>query len=1561
MAWYLSVKIWMFWRLSVFTTLLLSFVQSSAQQVPQVLHNHVRPAVSSGKAAPRGSLPQAQQMNLSIVLPLRNQSALTGLLGRLYDPSSLDYRHFLSVAEFTEQFGPTVADYQAVVDFALAKGFSVTGTPANRLIVPISGSVAQVEKAFHLRMNVYQHPTENRTFYSPDREPSLDLSVPVAHIAGLNNYSVPQPAVTRGASAQGFANAAAMGSGPGGSYLASDMRAAYYGGTTLTGSGQAVGLFEFNAYDVSDVTASFDGTATSTQVGNGYLLSYTPAKGGTTYKVQVNDVYVDGTSEGYFDDSEQVLDIVQAVGMAPGLSQVRVYISGGSDINIFNAMASENIAKQLSCSWSWIPDDPSTEDFIFEEFAAQGQSLFVASGDYGAFDPYQDYQNLYDDYFYPADDDWVTSVGGTDLLTDGKAGPRSSETAWSSSGGGISPNGVLIPSWQAGIANSSNGGSASLRNVPDVAAEANTDNYSCDMGACTEDWGGTSFAAPRWAGFTALVNQQAEATSNPSVGFLNPAIYAIGEGRNYDSDFHDITSGNNDCCGLPISYNAVPGYDLVTGWGSPAGQELIDALAPPASVGFQLSAAPGVLSIAPGASASTTITVQDVDGFTGNVNLTISGLPSGVAASFVPNPTTQTSLLALSVGSSALRGSYLLTVIGVSGSATATTTIALQVNAPGFSIFPSPAQPQIYVGSSGSTTIALTDYAGFAANVNLAVTSMLPAGVTASWVGNPTAGTSLLTLTADDSATPGISVVTITGTSGSLTATTNVELQVLKPELILNISPIPSFIAQGSSDTATVTLVPEGNFSEPVTLTAATLPAGVTALFGTNPVTETSLLTMTASASAPLGTFLAQIGGYSFQQTVTATPTPNYAIGVSPASLTLTQGSSVTDPVTLTARGGVSGAVTLSIGSLLPNGVTATFGTNPVVNGTSVLTLSASSSAPPGVYALLIQGSPAPLTTSVFLYLTIKPPAGFTVGASPASLTVAQGATNTSTIAVTPQQGFGGAVTLSAPELPNGLSASFTPNPTTGKSVLSLTAGANTPAGNYTVITNCTSGGQTVTTPLALTVVVPPAVATTTALSVTPSGGTLTTGASYTLTAMVTPASGSTAPTGNVVFTVGSTTQTVALNSSGVATYIGTAPATAGTLMLSAAYQGTAAFTTSTSNTLSETVAVPVITTSTALSITPSGGTLTAGASYTLTATVTSASGPTIPTGSVVFTIGTATQTVALSPSGVSTYTGTAPATAGTLMLSAAYQGTAAFSTSTSNTLSETVVVPVIATSTALSITPSGGTLTTGASYTLTAAVTPASGSTTPSGNVVFTVGSAMQTVALNSSGVAIYTGTAPSTAGTLTLSAAYQGAAAFSASTSNTLSETIVPPLSPSFMVAGTIVTVSPGASTANSSTITVTPTGGFTGSVALTASVTSSPAGAQDQPTLSFGSTSPVTITGTSAGLATLTISTTAATNAKLTYPKRQRTPWYPIGGAALASVLLFAVPARRRAWRAILGILVLLVILTDGMLACGGGTGGGGGVGNTGTTAGTYTVTVTGTSGAVTGTGAVSLTVQ
>jgi hypothetical protein len=219
--------------------------------------------------------------------------------------------------------------------------------------------------------------------------------------------------------------------------------------------------------------------------------------------------------------------------------------------------------------------------------------------------------------------------------------------------------------------------------------------------------------------------------------------------------------------------------------------------------------------------------------------------------------------------------------------------------------------------------------------------------------------------------------------------------------------------------------------------------------------------------------------------------------------------------------------------------------------------------------------------------------------------------------------------------------------------------------------------------------------------------------------------------------------------------------------------------------------------------------------------------------------------------------------------------------------------------------------------------------------------------------------------AGACTIQATQAGNSTYAAATPVSQSFTVNAAVAPSFTISGTAVTVTPGATTGNTSTITVTPAGGFTGSVALTAAVTSSPTGAQDLPTLSFGSTSPVVISGANAGTATLTINTTAVTTGALDGPegpgpKRHGVPWYAAGGAALACLLLFGIPARRRSWQTMLGMLALLIALAGGAVSCVAKISSKGGS-NSGTTAGAYTITVTGTSGSTTTTGTVALTVQ
>jgi kumamolisin len=549
-----------------------------------LLTHHVRQATQDRSARSMGRLPASQAMNLVIALPLRNEDQLDQLLKDLYDPSSPSYRQFLTVEQFTEMFSPTQQEYAAALDFAKENGLTVTGTSSNRLTVQVSGSVANVEAAFHVNIGVYQHPTENRTFYAPDREPTTNLTFSLWHVSGLDNYSIPHPAgLDKRSDGAGSSSNATTGSGPSASFLGSDMRAAYYGGTVLTGAGQSVGLLEFYGTDLADLTTYF----TNAKQTNNVPITLLSTDGTSTS-------CLDTTAGGNCDDTEQTLDITQALGMAPGLSSLVMYV-GSSDVAIFNAMATANpLNAQLGLSWSWTPADPSTDDPYFKEFAAQGQNLFVAAGDNKMWTTTGKASDV-----YPADDVYVTSVGGTDLATSSAAGPWASETAWANSGGGISPDNFVIPSWQTAAAAGCASCSQSYRNGPDVSANANYTFYVCaDQTTCTANhWGGTSFAAPMWAGYMALINQQSVAKGNKTLGFINPSLYSIGAGSSYTTDFHDITSGSN-------GYPAATGYDLATGWGSPNGSGLINALAGSLSAATIASPAPGSTLT----SASTTFT-----------------------------------------------------------------------------------------------------------------------------------------------------------------------------------------------------------------------------------------------------------------------------------------------------------------------------------------------------------------------------------------------------------------------------------------------------------------------------------------------------------------------------------------------------------------------------------------------------------------------------------------------------------------------------------------------------------------------------------------------------------------------------------------------------------------------------------------------------------------------------------------------------------------------------------------------------------------------------------------
>jgi hypothetical protein len=516
---------------------------------------HVPRAVSELNLPALGPLKETNRLTLAIGLPWRNQQSLNSLLRRIYDPSSPDFHHYLAPEEFIRRFAPTEQDYEAVIAFARANGLDPIACYSNRVLVDVRGSVSSIERALDVKINVYQHPREARTFYAPDCEPCLNLGSPVLHISGLDDYNRPHPSGFKTRPLGGTSAGSPLGgtgSGSYGSFTASDLRAVYVPGVSLTGTGQVVGLFELDGYYTNDIARyeQLCGLANPPLLQNLYLDNFNGSPTNTEFEV--------------------ALDIEMAMAMAPGLAKIVVYEGGPSGIpdDILNCMATNNAAKQLSCSWSF--DSDATTEQIFQEFAAQGQSFFAASGDSGAYTGGD---------IAPSDDPYITIVGGTTLATVSAGGAWASETAWNSGTGGISAT-YTNPTWQAGVDMSSNMGSATMRNFPDVSIVADS------VGVVVENTGvllpgyGTSASAPLWAGFIALANEQAAAYGRASLGFINPAIYAIGESTSYNADFHDITTGNNTNAASPDAYFAVPGYDLCTGWGTPNGGNLVNSLAP---------------------------------------------------------------------------------------------------------------------------------------------------------------------------------------------------------------------------------------------------------------------------------------------------------------------------------------------------------------------------------------------------------------------------------------------------------------------------------------------------------------------------------------------------------------------------------------------------------------------------------------------------------------------------------------------------------------------------------------------------------------------------------------------------------------------------------------------------------------------------------------------------------------------------------------------------------------------------------------------------------------------
>ena len=532
----------------------------SAQPL-QTVQGHVPQAVSG--MTPVKVLPDSTPIDLIIGLPVRNSDQAQVLLQDLYDPVSPRFHHYLSPQDYVDSYAPTTDSYAALLRFAQANDLAVVSAPPNRKFVHVLASAATVDKVFHVTLREYRHPSENRLFYATDVEPSVDLQTPISFISGLDNFHQPGRFTNHYVQTKNDPRAAAEspagGSGSGGLYAGGDFRAAYAPGVSLTGQGQSVGIIELNGYNASDIN-TYETT---------YGIPNTP----------ITNVYLDGYTGGS-PNSESAADIELVKSMAPGASPT-VYgapYSNAGIHDVLNELANptkgEVLPYQITTSYYFFYDQNVYDSLT--QLALQGQALFVASGDFGAYN-----ESTGSGDFPPADFPYVTSVGGTELKTSGPRGRFVSESAAYFSGGGYSPWAggdphFALPSWQFGMNLSLAHGSNFARNAPDVAMVA--DNISIYFNGQWQGFAGTSAAAPLWAGFMALANQQAAELGVQRVGFANPALYSVARSGGCSSCFHDITVGNNFNEANPGEYAAVKGYDLVTGWGTPGGSSLINAL-----------------------------------------------------------------------------------------------------------------------------------------------------------------------------------------------------------------------------------------------------------------------------------------------------------------------------------------------------------------------------------------------------------------------------------------------------------------------------------------------------------------------------------------------------------------------------------------------------------------------------------------------------------------------------------------------------------------------------------------------------------------------------------------------------------------------------------------------------------------------------------------------------------------------------------------------------------------------------------------------------------------------
>jgi subtilase family serine protease len=578
-----------------------------------------------------GRVSPGAELRVTVALRPRHPGALAAYAAAVSHVGTREYHHYLTVAQFAQRFGPTTAELRTVRAGLRARGLAVGATSANRLSITVHATAQVTADAFGTAIDRYAL-RDGADEDAPTTQPRLagpagalvqgvvglsslapSASIEIAHTRRAHKRATSHAKLSPHARTHASGRAAAAG--PQACQAASTEAAEEWGFTAPQiaahyglsgfyaagdeGSGVTVALYELEPFSASDIAAYQACMGTSTTV------DVTAVDGGP------------GTGSG---SGEAATDVEDVIGLAPKAT-IDVYQgppTGQGAFDTYSAIISQDSAQVISTSWGLCeaevgPGEMRAEDVLFQEAAVQGQTVFAASGDTGS-DDCGNGQISVDD---PGSQPWVTSVGGTHLLTAG-------DSVWddgAGAGGGGTSQFWGRPSWQsAAVAQSSltcGVSGTTCREVPDISADADPDSgYTAYFRGGWRTVGGTSVASPTLASLAALA-EAAPACGGRRLGFLDPALYADA------SDIHDVVAGTNAFGGLP-GYAAGPGYDMASGLGTPT------AALGPALCGDALSfAAPAPQQWKDGRAVSLALSAQSTRGAA--VSWSATGLPAGVS------------------------------------------------------------------------------------------------------------------------------------------------------------------------------------------------------------------------------------------------------------------------------------------------------------------------------------------------------------------------------------------------------------------------------------------------------------------------------------------------------------------------------------------------------------------------------------------------------------------------------------------------------------------------------------------------------------------------------------------------------------------------------------------------------------------------------------------------------------------------------------------------------------------------------------------------------------------